>query len=412
MRNRDDFSKPQIRILAERAGQRCSNPDCKAVTSGPHSKSNKSVIVGIAAHICAAAPGGKRYDPNMTPEQRSSIENGIWLCSRCAKLIDSDEIKYTPELLKKWKTDHEALISKELVSSGLINKKFVEDVPPLNIQEFAIQSWQKVETKTAAAYPKITAADLVDAGFRTDRVHIFLSILDESIKKQNYRFAKFLNKYVDEKKNKVPRTWGALIAGLPIIGQDIGSQSLNDLAELAKQLHPYLSRELRSTYHDKLRVIIIGVIAEVQAFIQDAAAIGGLPLAISTAPPTSWKAWLPWYSWEEGVKYRIEDRLLQGNWAYLIPVDIAKYNIDVSNTWAGILYDIISRLPDPDRQKGQLLRKLDFMTLMSIWCATAPQDFKPALTDIVRRPVHSSDHTLAGMYKEIKEYMINQQAET
>ncbi len=409
MGKRDDFSKYSKNILAERANQRCSNPDCGLPTSGPHSISSKSIIVGVAAHICAAASRGKRYDPDMTPLERSSIDNAIWLCARCAKLIDSDEIRYTPDLIRKWKIDHESSCSRELVSSGLLDKKFVEDIPSLNIQEFAIQSKQKVETKIAAAYPKITATDLVDAGFRKDKVHIFLSILDESIKKQNYRFAKFLSKYVDEKRNKVPRTWSALIAGLPIVSEDIGSKSLDELSVLAKELHPYLSRELRGIYHNKLRVVIIGVIAEVQAFIQDAAATGGLPLAITAAPPVSWKVWLPWYLGEEGVEYRIEDQLLQGKWAYSMPVQVAKYDIDVRNTWAGILYDIVSRLPDPDRQKGQLLRKFDFMALMSIWCATAPQDFKPALTGIVRQPVHSSDHTLAGMYNDIKEYMINHQ---
>ena len=39
----------------------------------------------------------------MTPEERSSIENGIWLCRSCARLIDSDERVYSVELLRMWK---------------------------------------------------------------------------------------------------------------------------------------------------------------------------------------------------------------------------------------------------------------------------------------------------------------------
>lgn len=39
----------------------------------------------------------------MTPEERSSIENGIWLCRSCARLIDSDERVYSIELLRMWK---------------------------------------------------------------------------------------------------------------------------------------------------------------------------------------------------------------------------------------------------------------------------------------------------------------------
>jgi hypothetical protein len=113
--------------------------------------------------------------------------------------------------------------------------------------------------------------------------------------------------------------------------------------------------------------------------------------------------------WDSEGSYKLEDSLLQGRWYYGYPEEVMKYNINISKTWSGFLFDIISRLPDPDRQKGQLrehaspLKKYNFMELISIWCATAPQDFQPALTDIVRYPVNSSDHTVAGMYKSLKE---------
>ena len=38
-----DFSSKIKQILAQRAGQTCSNPDCRKTTSGPHSKENKAV---------------------------------------------------------------------------------------------------------------------------------------------------------------------------------------------------------------------------------------------------------------------------------------------------------------------------------------------------------------------------------
>jgi hypothetical protein len=403
MRNRDDFPNSVKRTLAERANQRCSNPDCGRPTSGPHSISNKSIILGVAAHIHAAAPGGKRYDPNMTPEQRSAIENGIWLCSTCAKLIDSDETKYSPELLKKWKTEHENSISKELVSSGPIKKEFVEAVPRLSIKEPSMEAELRIEAKIDSGYPKVTAADLVRAGFRSDRVHMILSTQDEALNKLNYRLVKFLNSYVDIRWDNVPRTWRALIAGLPIIGQDVGSPSLNDLAELIKELHPYLSKELRSTYHKRLPNVTIGILAEIQAFLQDSTAAGGLPLAIMDGPPPSWRDWLP-FPWNLERRWKIGEGLLQGKWIYLVPSEVIKKKIDIKRTWAGFLFDIISRLPYPDRQKGQLLSKYDSATLMYIWCATAPEDFRPALTNIIRRPVNSTDHTYASMYKSIKEH--------
>ncbi len=100
---RDNFTPNIVRTLAQRVGQRCSNPNCRRSTSGPQMNSQKAINVGDAAHITAASSGGKRYDPKLSSEERSSIENGIWLCKKCAKLIDDDEQRYTVELLRKWK---------------------------------------------------------------------------------------------------------------------------------------------------------------------------------------------------------------------------------------------------------------------------------------------------------------------
>src|SRR6516225_4310515 len=95
----DDFAEPVKRALASRVGNLCSNPDCRALTSGPQEDPSKAVNVGVAAHITAASPGGPRYDPGLVPEERSSPENGIWLCQTCAKLIDNDPFRFTTELL-------------------------------------------------------------------------------------------------------------------------------------------------------------------------------------------------------------------------------------------------------------------------------------------------------------------------
>lgn len=105
--NRDNFTKPTIDILAKRAGFICSNPECKKHTVGPNEKKDKATLIGIAAHITAASPGGPRYDENLTVEQRKHISNGIWLCSNCATLIDKDEKAFPTQLLKEWKDNAE-----------------------------------------------------------------------------------------------------------------------------------------------------------------------------------------------------------------------------------------------------------------------------------------------------------------
>ena len=103
MNKRDDFTQQIKDKLYERVGGKCSNPNCRKETKGPHSNPTKSVSIGVAAHITAASEGGPRYDSEMSSEERRSIENGIWLCSTCAKMIDSDPDAYPVELLRNWK---------------------------------------------------------------------------------------------------------------------------------------------------------------------------------------------------------------------------------------------------------------------------------------------------------------------
>jgi hypothetical protein len=107
-RNRDDFTQATINRLAKQARYHCSNPSCRHLTSAPTSDGAKEMNIGVAAHICAAAPGpgARRYRADMTSEQRKSLENGIWLCQDCAKAIDSDDPAFSEEILHSWKRKH------------------------------------------------------------------------------------------------------------------------------------------------------------------------------------------------------------------------------------------------------------------------------------------------------------------
>ena len=101
---RDDFTVEVKRALVARVANACSNPDCRAVTSGPQDDPNKALNVGVAAHITAAAPGGPRYNETLATEQRCHPNNGIWLCQNCAKLVDNDPVQFPEALLRAWKT--------------------------------------------------------------------------------------------------------------------------------------------------------------------------------------------------------------------------------------------------------------------------------------------------------------------
>lgn len=102
-KNRDDFSEKTKGQIAKRAGWLCSYPTCRKPTVGATSDGDGEINVGTAAHICAAAPGGPRYDPNMTPQERSSAKNGIWTCRDHGKAIDSTDPEFTVERLREWK---------------------------------------------------------------------------------------------------------------------------------------------------------------------------------------------------------------------------------------------------------------------------------------------------------------------
>lgn len=121
---RDDFLQSTKDLLAKRVGYKCSNPNCAKPTCGASDNPTDYTNIGVAAHICAAAKGGPRYDPNMTPDERKSINNGIWLCQSCSKLIDSDTSRYSIKLLREWKSNAE--------ESSVINLEKNTSIPSAN----------------------------------------------------------------------------------------------------------------------------------------------------------------------------------------------------------------------------------------------------------------------------------------
>jgi hypothetical protein len=121
---RDDFTKKTIDLLGKRVAFRCSNPDCNKITIGPNDEKEKATIIGIAAHITAASPEGPRFNSELTEEERRHIDNGIWLCSNCATLIDKDVKNFPVDLLNDWKRQTESTIYNQLLA-----EKSEEDTP-------------------------------------------------------------------------------------------------------------------------------------------------------------------------------------------------------------------------------------------------------------------------------------------
>jgi hypothetical protein len=106
MNKRDDFSEHTKKQLARRAGYRCSFPGCGAITVGPNDEAGtKSSSIGMACHISAASAGrgSKRFIASMTAAERKDIKNGIWMCYTHGELIDTDESRFSLEILNRWK---------------------------------------------------------------------------------------------------------------------------------------------------------------------------------------------------------------------------------------------------------------------------------------------------------------------
>lgn len=133
-RGANEFKASTRSKLAQRVGYLCSNPSHRILTVGPQRGRGTVNNIGVAAHITAAMPGGPRYDPRLTPAERSSIDNGIWLCRICATVIDNDEKTHTIAVLRDWKRRAEDHAAELQQPCGPPKQKLLELYPALTTQ--------------------------------------------------------------------------------------------------------------------------------------------------------------------------------------------------------------------------------------------------------------------------------------
>lgn len=98
-----------IQRLYSRSGNICAFPGCEERFFLTEDAENISNI----CHIESAKPGGQRFNPSQTNEDRRHYDNLILLCANHHKT--TDDIKtYTVEVLKSMKREHEDLIDRRL----------------------------------------------------------------------------------------------------------------------------------------------------------------------------------------------------------------------------------------------------------------------------------------------------------
>jgi len=110
-----------LRSLFLLSGNECAMPDCKTVLID-----SVGSMVGDIAHIAAAMPGGQRFDPSMTNEDRRAFDNLLLLCRAHHGQVDGGKTTFTAEALKLIKAQHEARFS---AVEDTIRKQFETQYP-------------------------------------------------------------------------------------------------------------------------------------------------------------------------------------------------------------------------------------------------------------------------------------------
>lgn len=94
-----------LRELYIKSGNECAFPGCHNVLVDEN-----GTFVGEVCHIEAAMPGGERFNPNMTNEDRRSYDNLMLMCHQ-HHVKTNDVNKYPVEKMKQMKRDHESKCS-------------------------------------------------------------------------------------------------------------------------------------------------------------------------------------------------------------------------------------------------------------------------------------------------------------
>src|SRR5262249_20718774 len=104
MAKRPSLSTPVVKSLFAYSGNQCAMPNCPNPLLA-----QSGTILGKIAHICAASPGGARYEASMKQPERHAASNLFIVCGTCHDIIDdpNNEDDYPAPLLRKYKKQHE-----------------------------------------------------------------------------------------------------------------------------------------------------------------------------------------------------------------------------------------------------------------------------------------------------------------
>jgi len=114
-------SVANVKRLFAVSGNRCTFPGC----AQPLVDEASGRVTGRVCHIKAESPGGPRYDPEQSEEERHGFANLVLMCPLHHDVIDSDIEKYTMERLLEIKARHEARYAGGAEPSDDVARQFV-----------------------------------------------------------------------------------------------------------------------------------------------------------------------------------------------------------------------------------------------------------------------------------------------
>ncbi len=112
------YPQSDVKILYGNAALRCSFPGCQIILEVEDVSGEKKQI-GKIAHIVAHSKNGPRADSSYPQDKLDTYDNWILLCGTHHDTIDGAEDKYTAEILRKMKKDHESWVVESLTVAGM-----------------------------------------------------------------------------------------------------------------------------------------------------------------------------------------------------------------------------------------------------------------------------------------------------
>jgi tetratricopeptide (TPR) repeat protein len=111
-----------LKLLFAQSGNRCAFPGCPEKLTY-----NDDTVLAEICHIQGYSPDSARYNPEMTNQERNSLQNLVLMCAKHHTIIDTHPAEYPKEHLWQIKKDHEAAIASEKSSTSFLTP---HQIPP------------------------------------------------------------------------------------------------------------------------------------------------------------------------------------------------------------------------------------------------------------------------------------------